>query len=213
MDYSKHAVLLPFLVLIFSLVGCSEDAPQEGGDRAQAQQESAPAEASETQTNTVEGKAEVVPQASGERVIDVIASDFSIEAPETLDTGWYTMRLDNQGRQTHFVIMYRLVEGKTIGDQRREVVPAFDELMAGLRAGEIEKQDIPAFLGTSAALSLSETLYHELRLRQSPVGCSALCPEVIRTSIGRSDRRSRRTRVSTFMALAPSKGGRPVRAA
>ena len=39
-----------------------------------------------------------------------------------------------------------------------------------------------------AALSLSETLYHELRLRQSPVGCSALCPELIRTSIGRSDR-------------------------
>jgi NAD(P)-dependent dehydrogenase (short-subunit alcohol dehydrogenase family) len=39
-----------------------------------------------------------------------------------------------------------------------------------------------------AALSLSETLYHELRLRQSPVGCSALCPEVIRTSIDRADR-------------------------
>lgn len=56
MDYSKHTVLLPFLVLIFSLVGCGEDAPQEGGDRAQAQQESAPAEASETQPDTVEGR-------------------------------------------------------------------------------------------------------------------------------------------------------------
>ncbi|MAG29577.1 MAG: hypothetical protein CL908_01630 [Deltaproteobacteria bacterium] len=39
-----------------------------------------------------------------------------------------------------------------------------------------------------AALSLTETLYHELRVKQSPVGCSALCPELIRTGIGRSER-------------------------
>lgn len=39
-----------------------------------------------------------------------------------------------------------------------------------------------------AALSLTETLYHELRMKQSPVGCSALCPELIRTGIGRSER-------------------------
>jgi len=39
-----------------------------------------------------------------------------------------------------------------------------------------------------AALSLTETLYHELRMKQAPVGVSALCPELIRTSIGNSDR-------------------------
>ena len=39
-----------------------------------------------------------------------------------------------------------------------------------------------------AALSLTETLYHELVMKQSPVGCSALCPELINTGIGRSDR-------------------------
>lgn len=39
-----------------------------------------------------------------------------------------------------------------------------------------------------AALSLTETLYHELMMKQSPVGCSALCPELINTGIGRSDR-------------------------
>lgn len=39
-----------------------------------------------------------------------------------------------------------------------------------------------------AALSLSETLYHELRTLDTPVGCSALCPELIRTGIGRSER-------------------------
>jgi NAD(P)-dependent dehydrogenase (short-subunit alcohol dehydrogenase family) len=39
-----------------------------------------------------------------------------------------------------------------------------------------------------AALSLTETLYHELRIKQSPVGVSALCPELIRTRIGHSER-------------------------
>jgi NAD(P)-dependent dehydrogenase (short-subunit alcohol dehydrogenase family) len=39
-----------------------------------------------------------------------------------------------------------------------------------------------------AALSLTETLYHELRMKASPVGCSALCPELIRTGIANSDR-------------------------
>ena len=39
-----------------------------------------------------------------------------------------------------------------------------------------------------AALSLTETLYQELRMKDSPVGCSALCPELIRTGIANSDR-------------------------
>ncbi|MBY0400767.1 SDR family NAD(P)-dependent oxidoreductase [Myxococcota bacterium] len=39
-----------------------------------------------------------------------------------------------------------------------------------------------------AALSLTETLYHELRIKQSKVGVSALCPELIRTRIGHSER-------------------------
>jgi NAD(P)-dependent dehydrogenase (short-subunit alcohol dehydrogenase family) len=39
-----------------------------------------------------------------------------------------------------------------------------------------------------AALSLTETLYHELKTLDTQVGCSALCPELIRTGIGRSER-------------------------
>lgn len=39
-----------------------------------------------------------------------------------------------------------------------------------------------------AALSLTETLYHELHTLETPVGVSALCPELIRTGIGRSER-------------------------
>lgn len=86
------------------------------------------------------------PSMAGHRVVDVIARDFTIQAPESMDTGWHTLRLHNQGRQDHFVLMYRLAEGKTIEDQRREVVPAFDRVMEGIRSGEIEKKDIGTFL-------------------------------------------------------------------
>jgi len=46
----------------------------------------------------------------------------------------------------------------------------------------------PYNVSKHAALSLTETLYHELQTRQSPVGVSALCPELVRTGIGRSER-------------------------
>ena len=39
-----------------------------------------------------------------------------------------------------------------------------------------------------AALSITETLFHELASLETPVGVSALCPELIRTGIGRSER-------------------------
>ena len=39
-----------------------------------------------------------------------------------------------------------------------------------------------------AALSLSETLYHELGLRGSKIGVSVLCPELVDTRIGHSER-------------------------
>jgi len=39
-----------------------------------------------------------------------------------------------------------------------------------------------------AVVALSESLYHELEAEEAPVGVSILCPEVINTGIGRSDR-------------------------
>lgn len=46
----------------------------------------------------------------------------------------------------------------------------------------------PYNVSKHAAMSLTETLHHELRLRVSPVGVSALCPELVRTGIARSER-------------------------
>lgn len=123
------------VMLCFPLSGFAGAKP-ERGEAAQDRR------AGETSAHVHESATE----ASGERVIDVVADDFAIKAPAKLDTGWYTMRMQNAGEQTHFVLMYRLVEGKTIEDQRREVVPAFDDVMAGIRKGEIGKSEIGDFL-------------------------------------------------------------------
>jgi NAD(P)-dependent dehydrogenase (short-subunit alcohol dehydrogenase family) len=44
------------------------------------------------------------------------------------------------------------------------------------------------FMSKHAVLALSESLYHELRMKQAPVGVSAVCPELISTRIGDSAR-------------------------
>lgn len=46
----------------------------------------------------------------------------------------------------------------------------------------------PYAMTKHAVLALSESLYHELRMRGAPVGVSVLCPEAVRTGIATSER-------------------------
>lgn len=84
-------------------------------------------------------------------VIDVVVSDFTIEAPAEVPAGWTTVRLANKGQQTHFVVFYRIVDGKTIEDQQREVVPHFDAAMIALQSGEVDKAGAGEMLGAIPA--------------------------------------------------------------
>ncbi|WP_141398530.1 MULTISPECIES: hypothetical protein [Microbulbifer] len=86
------------------------------------------------------------PDRNEPQAIDIVTREYTIEGPEKLDLGWHRFRFRNLGGQAHFVAFYKLVEGKTIEDQLREVVPVFDPLMEGLRSGELTKADIGPFL-------------------------------------------------------------------
>lgn len=141
-----NLVKLTALVLVFGLAGCDGEPSQEQEDTAAKEMTTKQSKPVEKDDGAEKGT-EAAPEASDERVVTVVARDFTIEAPDRMDTGWHTMRLENKGEQVHFVLMYRLVEGKTIEDQQREVVPAFDQLMEGIRNGEIKKEEIGAFLG------------------------------------------------------------------
>ncbi len=55
-----------------------------------------------------------------------------------------------------------------------------------------------------AVLALSESLYHELKLRQAKIGVSALCPEVVATRINAAERnRPTRLRRKAVDEMAP----------
>lgn len=86
-------------------------------------------------------------ETNGPRTVDIVVNDYRIEAPARLPTGWVNFRLTNEGAQTHFVAVYRMPEGKTIEDQKREIVPPFEDVMQALTEGEIDKSEIGAWLG------------------------------------------------------------------
>ena len=46
----------------------------------------------------------------------------------------------------------------------------------------------PYYMSKHAVMALSETLYLELRARESKIGVSVLCPELVDTGIGRAER-------------------------
>lgn len=60
-----------------------------------------------------------------------------------------------------------------------------------------------------AALSLSETLYHELHQRGAPIGVSVLCPELVDTRIGYAER----NRPQAFARKHDDEGEHPERQA
>lgn len=128
---------LAITAISLATAGCEQaDQPQQAsGDQAQADQASIGEQAA---TGDSSG---AVP------TVDLVVTDFAIHGPEEIGSGWTNFRLTNEGQQTHFVIFYRMPEGKTIEDQKREVVPAFEEVMHALRSGEIEQAQIGEFLG------------------------------------------------------------------
>ena len=49
-------------------------------------------------------------------VVSLTATEFSIQAPDTVPGGWTTLRLSNQGGDIHYGHMVRLDSGKTVAD-------------------------------------------------------------------------------------------------
>lgn len=73
-------------------------------------------------------------------VVDVLAEEYSLEAPREIASGWTTFRLQNEGEETHFVFLTRLPEGKTIEEYEVEVGEPFNDIWYPLRDGEIDQE-------------------------------------------------------------------------
>lgn len=88
------------------------------------------------------------PESTDTGVVEFTASDYAFQGlPDTLPSGWTTFRMENAGREVHFVVFDRLPDGKTAGDFMREVAAPFDSVWYRLRDGEIDRQQALTLLG------------------------------------------------------------------
>ncbi|MCW8107846.1 hypothetical protein OPS25_04960 [Alteromonas ponticola] len=135
---------LSTFAIILTLTACSDDAYSTLND--------ALVQSTVVQSESATGTSKALTEGGGwsssdnQQVIKVVTTEYAIEAPDEMKMGWVQFEFTNKGDQVHFVAMYKLVDGKNIEDQKREVVPAFGTLMEGLRSGELRKKDIGSFL-------------------------------------------------------------------
>lgn len=55
--------------------------------------------------------------------IEIITENMDFQMPDTISSGWNTLRYKNQSPQTHFFIFEKYPEGKTLADAKSQVIP------------------------------------------------------------------------------------------
>jgi hypothetical protein len=83
--------------------------------------------------------AQAEPEPAEPGVVEVLVKDFSFTAPPTFPSGWIKLRFDNQGAETHFMVIWKLPEGKTFDDWTENVSKPFEEFYVEYRSGELEQ--------------------------------------------------------------------------
>ncbi len=83
------------------------------------------------------GAPAVAPDEPG--LILIRAEDYAFRAPSTFPSGWVNLRFENQGEEDHFLLIWRLPEGKTFDEYAAEVAEPFQEHYTRYRAGEVDQ--------------------------------------------------------------------------
>lgn len=73
-------------------------------------------------------------------VVEVTAEDFAFRVPETLPSGWTTIRFANEGEEHHLLYLVRLPDGTTFDDYMIEAGEAYNAIWYGLRDGELDEE-------------------------------------------------------------------------
>jgi hypothetical protein len=79
--------------------------------------------------------------------INIIAEDYSFEAPNEIPSGWSNIQFSNKGQEPHLLLFSRLPEGKTVDDYLSEAGVPFNEIWYQLRDGEITPPQFGESLG------------------------------------------------------------------
>jgi hypothetical protein len=80
--------------------------------------------------------------ASKSGIVEVKVEDYSLLAPPELRSGWTTFRMTNGGEQPHFMLLWRLPEGRTFGDYTEHVARPFQEKYDLYTSGELSQGEM-----------------------------------------------------------------------
>jgi len=71
-------------------------------------------------------------------VVDVTAVDYAFAAPDTVRSGWTTVRMTNEGEEHHLFLLAQLPEDIPYADFHDEVVVPWDSIRSLVRAGSVD---------------------------------------------------------------------------
>jgi hypothetical protein len=97
--------------------------------------------------------------ASSPQVVEITAIDYAFRAPDTIPSGWTTLRLRNEGAEPHFVLISRLPEGKTAEDYQTDLSAQFNAVWYALRDDGIAQEEALAMLMESLPSWFPEVVF------------------------------------------------------
>lgn len=132
---------LATVAALVALAACG-DAPAT--DEADEMSEAAPA----AEPTIAQAYPDPMPEAyEGANVVTVVAEDYAFDAPEAIPSGWTTFRLENAGAETHFLLVTRLPDDRTLEDYETDVGAPINEVWYGMRDGGMDKMAALEALG------------------------------------------------------------------
>lgn len=78
-------------------------------------------------------------EARHQNVIEIITENMEFQMPDTIPSGWNTFRYKNLSPQTHFFLVVKYPEGKTLEDAKTFVTPLFTSGMKLINEGKPEE--------------------------------------------------------------------------
>lgn len=84
-------------------------------------------------------------------VVEVAAVDYAFRAPDSVPSGWTTFRMDNEGREHHLLVLWKMPEGHGVEDYVEGVVEPFSQAYDSLMSGAVDMEGFWGLLGGDVA--------------------------------------------------------------
>lgn len=114
-------------------------------------------------------------QVPSENIINIVTNNMDFQIQDSIQAGWNTFKYQNKSQETHFFLIDKYPEGKTVEHMEKEVGPVFEKGMDLINAGKQQEgfdafSELPkwfyevVFVGGSGLLSPNQNSITTLRL-------------------------------------------------